>query len=379
MNSERADYVKVDLSPKNPFGLTFHASDKNRSLFIEEPQSFGAGTSKESQDLLRILMVAHLIARHFPKSIETNFLVDSKIFLDKLYEHYGFKPPTIKRGTDIITPEFVRGKGKNKEKILYANAHSGGLDSIYRVAKLVADGKTVMISHLRNLNPKGNYREAVASKNQAEVMGVPYVEIKLRNGTDNTGFSSMRTRDMFLGLATAIVAEQYGVKKVFIEGDMQTDPKAHFSEYAPGWQFFNGLMKENGLHSVVEGMDAHDIETIGEVLKLEKELGIDILSLVQNCFTASYQMGNNRRKWERVTPLIAENSPYHWCGSCIKCRRMTLGRLFYHDQKFINVSEGEVKYFIDDTYRWLDNYPNNRDLISESFMSHLDKLRDQVV
>lgn len=375
--TERADYVRVGLSPKNPFGLTFPAPGKNRNLFIEEPGSFGTGTTAAAQDLLRTVMMAHLIVRHFPKVIETNFEVGSKEFLDKLYKHYGFGKPKIVRGEDRVKPVFVNGLGDKKEKATCANAHSGGLDSIYRAARLITENEKILIAHLRNLNPKGNHSEAIASREQAGALNVPYEEIRLRNGTDNTGFAVMRTRDMFLALAVAMVAEPYGVKKIFIEGDMQTDPKAHFTEYAPAWIFFNKLIADVGLNSQVEGMDAHDIETVGEVLRLEERLGMDILSKVQNCFAASHQVGNNRRKWERETPTIAKSSSYHWCGSCTKCRRMTLGRLFYHDPKFKRVPRKEVQYFIDDTVSWLEKYPHNRDLISGSFLKHLEDLKNQ--
>jgi len=373
MNTERADRIQVDLSPKNPFGLTFKAEDKNRSLFIEEPAVFGEGTTFSSQELLRTVMLAHLVVRHFPRIIETNFSVDHKTFLDELYAHYGFAPPKIVKGREQITPKFVDADIK-KEKILNANAHSGGLDSVYRVAELLSKNQKVLISHLKNLNSKGGHKEALASREQAKEFGMPYEEIKLRNGTDNTGPAVMRTRDMFLALIVAMTAEPYEVKKVFIEGDMQTDSKSHFSEYRPAWIFFNKLIKETGLHSQIKGVDAHDIETVGAVIKLEKELGMDILPLVQNCFSAEHQVGNNRRKWEREARFIADKSPYHWCGSCVKCRRMTLGRIYYHDPRLADISKKEIKFFIDDTYRWLENYPTNRALISESFMKHLDKL-----
>lgn len=254
MNIERADYVTVNLSPKNPFGLTFPARDKNRSLFIEEPVNFGAGTSESAQNLARTLLVAHLIIKHFPKKIETNFSVDHKVFLDEVYGHYGYKPPKIIKGHDQIKPEIIRPVEEKKQKILYANAHSGGLDSLYRLAKLLSEDKGVLVAHLRNLNPKGNYREAVASRKHADILGIPYEEIHLRNGTDNSGFDVMRTRDMFLGLLVAVVAEPYGVKKVLIEGNMETTPNAHFTDYAPAWKFFNQLLKEVGLHSQVEGV-----------------------------------------------------------------------------------------------------------------------------
>ena len=373
-NSERAERVRVDLSAANPFGLTFPTSDKNRNLFIEEPENFGTGTTQEAQDLLRTVMLAHLVIRHFPKVIETNFEVGSKEFLDELYKHYGFGKPRIVRGEDRIKPDFVNGLGDRKEKATCANAHSGGLDSIYRATRLITENKKIIIAHLRNLNPKGNHSEAIASREQANALRVPYEEIRLRNGTDNTGFAVMRTRDMFLALVVAMVAEPYGVKKIFIEGDMQTDPRAHFTEYAPAWIFFNKLIADVGLNSRVEGMDAHDIETVGEVLRLEGILGMDILSKVQNCFAASHQVGNNRRKWERETPAIAEHSSYHWCGSCLKCRRMTLGRLFYNDPRFKNITKDEIAYFVKDTYSWLEKYKNNADLISKSFLTHLEGL-----
>jgi len=377
MDTERADRVQVDLSSKNSFGLTFKASDHDRSLFIESPADFGAGTTFSSQELLRTVMLAHLVIRHFPRKIETNFNVDHSIFLDELYEHYGFAPPEIVKGEAQIKVKPIESKGSKKGNILYANAHSGGLDSVYRVAALLSGNQKVLVTHLRNLNPKGNYKEALASRAQAEVFGAPYEEIKLRNGTDNAGFAVMRTRDMFLALVVAMTGEKYGVRKVFIEGDMQTDPDAHFSEYAPAWVFFNKLIKDIGLGSQVEGMDAHDIETVGAVVKLESELGIEILPLVQNCFSAEYQVYTHRRRWEKETPFIAQNSPEHWCGSCIKCRRMTLGRIYYHDPKLADVPKTEVQFFVNDTYKWLNNSPNNNDLISESFLKHLESLSNR--
>lgn len=377
-DTERAERVRVDIFPKNPFGLTFHAKDHDRSLVVEEPNGFGAGTTMETQDLLRTLILAHLTARHFPKVFETNFPVENQEFLARLYKHYGYQRPKIVKSSDQVKPRFVESDGEQKHKALYVNAHSGGLDSVYRAMWLLDRGKSVLISHLRNLNTKGNSKEALASRAQAEKLNLPYVEIKLRNGTDNTRYNVMRTRDMFLGLIAAMVAEPYGVKKVLIEGDMQEDPGAPFTDYAPAWVFFNNLMKEVGLSSQVEGKDAHDIETIAEVLKLEKKLGIEILPMVQNCFTGGHQIRNCRKKWERETPLIAANSSCNWCGSCEKCRRMTLGRLVYEDPRFGRVSSDEMRYFVADTRAWLDRFAFNREIVSENFLKHLDSL-EQIV
>lgn len=376
---EQVDYARVDLSQKNPFALTFHAKDHKRNLEILEPSDFGEGTSPETQDLLRTVMLAHLTARHLPKKIETNFVVESGEFLEELYRHYGYRKPRIIRGSDQTTPEFIQSSGDGHEKITYANAHSGGLDSVYRVARLQNKGKKVFAVHLRNLNRKGNSLEAEASKKQTDVLGMPYVEIRLKNGTDNTGVGVMSTRDMFLGLVTAMVAQKYGSRQVQIEGNMKSNPDAPFTDYAPAWDFFNDLIHEAGIPSTIEGVGGYEIETIGAVLGLESRLGVDLIPLVQNCFTSNHQRQNCRSRWEEKTPILSEKSPPHWCGTCSKCRRMTLGRLYYRDPRFDEIPMSEIRFFINDTYNWIQKYKGNADLLTESFLKHLDRLERRVV
>lgn len=374
---EQENYVKVNLSPKNPFEMTFLTKDKNKSLSVENPKNFGEKVSMEAQDLTRTLILSHLIIRHFPKNIETNFNLEHSIFLNSLYQHYGLNSPRIIKNPDQIKIKKISDNtNQEKEKYLSANAHSGGLDSLYRAAKFLSENKKFIITHVKNLNHKGGYREAMASKTQAIALGSPYQEILLRNGSDNTGFATMRTRDMFLALLVAVSGAQHGIKNVYIEGDMQNEKKSHFSEYSPAWDFFNNLLTTVGLPTI-KGIDAHDIETVAELIKLESNLNINLLSLVQNCFSASYQLPNIRKKWETATPQIAENSPSNWCGSCLKCRRMTLGRIYYHDPKFQNLTQEEINFFTNDTYKWLKNYSHNQDLISDNFIRHLDNLKNQ--
>lgn len=206
-------------------------------------------------------------------------------------------------------------------------------------------------------------------------VGVPFENIKLINSTESTNFDTMRTRDMFLALVVGISAYKYGVKDVLIEGGMSDDPsQCQFTEYTKAWEMFNKMIESTGLNLEVKGVDPGDIETIGEILKFEKELGIEILPLIQNCFSSPHQVGNNRRKWERETPVLAESSSYHWCGSCYKCRRMSLGRIYYADPKLGNISQNEINFFVRDTYQWMKNYPHNAVLVSDSFKDHLESL-----
>ena len=339
-------------------------------MAIEEPLLFGEGTIKETQDLMRSMMVAHMAGPLMPEKIQTNFVVHFPELLYELYNYYGHKKPKIEKLKEQVKPK-IREAEVEREEYDQATTHSGGLDSVYRIVKLLEKGETPLAVHLKNLNSKGNYRESMASAEQCEEWGVPYVSVRLRNGSGSSGFETMRTRDLLLALTVAVQAAPNKVKKVLLEGDMGSTNDYHFSENINVWKWFNKVLRDTGLDLEVVGVDVGDIETIGEVIDLEKKLGLSILPMVQNCFSAAFQVGNNRRKWERETPAIAEQSSYHWCGSCHKCRRMTLGRIFYSDPRFSNISKKEIDYFVQDTYHWIKLYPNNADLLSESFLTHL--------
>lgn len=363
--------ASVLLSCKNPFDLSMVDEKGKHSLAVVEPEAFGQGTTAETQELLRSMMVAHLIAPTMPEKIWTNFPLRFSELINELYQYYGKKAPQISKSENQVVPKIITG-GEKKEKYLTATSHSGGLDSIWRIVKLLEKGETPLAVHLKNLNAKGNYREAIASEEQCREWKVPYLSVRLRNGSGSTGFDTMKTRDLLLALVVAMQTAPNKVERVLIEGGMGTDPTiTHFSENENVWKWFNKLLKETGLDMEVVGVDPGDIETIGEIIGLEKKLRLSILPMVQNCFSAPHQVGNNRRKWERETPTIAEHSSHHWCGSCHKCRRMTLGRLFYHDPRLEKVPALEKSFFVEDTYDWMKKYPRNADLLSESFLTHL--------
>lgn len=343
------------------------------SLAIVEPESFGQGATKETQDLMRSVMMAHLLAPEMPEKIYTNFDFHFPEVLENLYKYYEKKKPRIVKISEQVRPA-IRNSEVSGKIYETATSHSGGLDSVYRITKLLKKGEVPLAVHLKNLNAKGNAWEAKASEEQCRDWKVPYLSVKLRNGSGSTGFDTMRTRDLLLALIVAIESAPNKVKNILIEGGMGNSTDFHFSENSNVWIWFNKLIKETGLDVEVVGVDPGDIETIGEVLELEKGLEISILPMIQNCFSAPFQVSNNRRKWERETPIIANNSSDHWCGSCHKCRRMTLGRIFYQDPRFKKISKKEIEYFVQDTYHWMKTYPHNADLLSKSFLSHLEAI-----
>lgn len=367
--------MRVEISGKDGLNMDVVGGEKHGLGLVEHRDL--AAVPDEGIGLLQTVMLAHLIAPYFPRIVETNFGVSQKEFVDELYRYYGHEPPRLVKLPDQV--EIKREKGEMEEKkIEVASAHSGGLDSAYRLGSLMKEKKEVLAVHLRNLNNKGNFSEVMASREQCQKWGVPYEEVRLRNSSGNFGFETMRTRDFLLAITAAVTAYPYGTKKLMIEGGMFDDPaKGHFSENTAAWEMFNRLLQEAEMKITVEGIDPGDVETVGEVLKLEKELGIEMIPLIQNCFCTPFQRPSVRRKWNRETPEISKNSSEHWCGSCIKCRRMTLGRLFYGDPRFINVPRREVEYFVRDTYDWMKKYDHNKDMISPSFVKHLEKLADK--
>ena len=370
---EQCERIHIKVSGKDFLDMNVLTGEK-RGLGLVEHRDF-AGVPEEGMGLMRTVMVAHLIAPFFPKIVETNFGVTEKVFIDELYKYYGYRPPIFKMSEEIRI-EKQKEEGEDLQKVEYASAHSGGLDSAYRLALMQEKKKPVVAVHLRNLNRKGNHEEFVASKKQCEEWKIPYELVRLRNNSKNDGFDTMRTRDFLLAIVSAVTVYPYGVSKVLVEGDMVEDPtKSHFSENAGAWKMFNKLIAEANLKMEVEGVDVGDIETVGEVIRLEKSLGMEIIPLVQNCFSATYQLPNSRRKWVRETPQIAKNSSEHWCGSCLKCRRMTMGRLLYQDPRFESVPKEEIAYFVKDTYDWLRKYRHNGDLVTASFLKHLEQLR----
>lgn len=362
------------LSEKNPFDLSIVDGRGKHSLAIVEKNRFGEGTTQETQGLMRSLMTAHLLGPTMPEKIETNFDFQFSEILNELYSYYGKRRPKIIKLPDQVRPE-VRDPLVLRENYDQATSHSGGLDSVYRIVTLLEQGEIPIAVHLKNLNAKGNYRESLASEEQCREWNIPYLSVKLRNGSGSTGFDTMRTRDLLLALTVAIESAPNKVQTVLIEGGMGNSKDFHFSENSDVWIWFNKLLKDAGLDVEVVGVDPGDIETIGEIISLEKKLELSILPMVQNCFSAPFQVGNNRRKWERETPVIAKNSSYHWCGSCHKCRRMTLGRIYYQDPRFKSITKQEIDFFVQDTYRWMKIYPNNADLLSQSFLTHLEAIR----
>jgi len=374
--TERCHRMNVNLSPTNPFELGYLGEKQKRRMVISEPDEFAANTPKPSQDLLRTVILAHLVAPYFPEVIETNFGVEYCDFVDELYKFYGHKAPIFRNSGERVKVIYREGDEENTSKISCANAHSGGLDSAFRIVRKLVNGESVVAVHLQNLNFKGTLSEAVASRRQCQEWKVPFENIKLINSSESFGFDTMSTRDMFLALVVGIGACKHGVGEVLIEGGMSDDPNnCQFTEYTKAWEMFNKLVKSTGLSLEVKWVDPGDIETIGELLKFEKELGVEILSLIQNCFSSPHQVGNNRRKWERETPILAESSSFHWCGSCHKCRRMSLGRIYYGDPKLTGLPREELDYFVRDTYDWMKKYPHNAVLVSDSFKHHLELLK----
>lgn len=281
--------ARIELSTINPFELKYEGEQKRNLSFVNSEEF--SKSPIEAREILRTLMLMHIVAPEFPNIISTNFKIENKKLIDELYHFYGKRNPTIVSQKQLVeTDSKTSDLESTNIQVDYANALSGGLDSAYRTAKLMSTGKSLIGVHLRNLNPKANYLEHRASVIQAKEWGIPFKTLILKNGSKNSGYKSMMTRDLLLGMAVLTSSYGNGIKEVQIEGDFVANKNgAEFSEYKGTWDMFNLELKKSGIEIQIKGVDAGDLETVRELIILEKELGINILDLIQNCFSAEFQ------------------------------------------------------------------------------------------
>lgn len=204
--------VMVELSEKNPFLMTLNKDGEKRNLGVKNFQEIES-TPKNARELFRTLLLAHLIAPDFPDKIETNFPLENIHIIENLYRFYDKNPPKIIISKGKIHFPEAEIEKENDSQVNFVNAHSGGLDSVYRVTKLISMGESVMAVHLRNLNSKTNFMEAKMSRVQSEVFDIGYKELDLINGSKNSGYTTMRTRDLFLASAVSLIGLKHGAKK----------------------------------------------------------------------------------------------------------------------------------------------------------------------
>lgn len=371
---EQADKCEVNISPKNPFSLKLKGKKHNEQIAIVDPERSLSDQPKVIRDLWRTVALSHLVSAYFPRIIETNFPVNYTDLVNALYDYYGYRPPKISANSNRLNLEFHANESKLNDGAYIVNSHSGGLDSCFRLASHLARGEMVRAVHLRNLNRVLPGDEAERSSYQCKQWNVPFTEVKVINSSELKGLDVMRVRDLLVAATVVLTAYRYGIKEVLVEGGFVDSPdEGDFSESKGAWNLFNNLLSDAGLDINVTGEYPGDIETVGEILNLEKKLNITILPLVQNCFTRKCWAANNRRKWERKTPELAKAClSENTCGSCPKCRRTVLGRIYYEDTRLSGVPSEEISYFIKDTKQWIKRYGHNT--VSTSFHSHLSDL-----
>jgi hypothetical protein len=145
--------ASITVSEKNPFDLSMLDSRGKHHLAIEEPVLFGEGTSKEVQDLMRSMMTAHMVGPMMPEKIQTNFEIHFPELLYELYEYYGHRKPKIEKLREQVRP-VIRTSQIEREFYDQATTHSGGLDSVYRIVKLLENGETPRCTSQESLTPK---------------------------------------------------------------------------------------------------------------------------------------------------------------------------------------------------------------------------------
>jgi len=171
-----------------------------------------------SQSLFTNLGLMHLIAPYLPRKIVTDFPVAKEIrdLIRAMYKHEGAKPPRFqspRKELDFSSPK------TQSEKV--AVAYSAGKDSLWNMWWSIEKygNENVLCTHISGLNRSNAPYERRYSEKQATDLGFRNFElIDLLNSSKNSGYSVMRSRDMFLSGIVAPVVIDFGASKIITEG-----------------------------------------------------------------------------------------------------------------------------------------------------------------
>ena len=299
-----------------------------------------------SETLFSSLGTMHMVAPYLPKTIETNFTIPRPV-QDLVRAMYLFE----KGGK----PKFVTSAGSkslkssNKPNGRVAIAYSAGKDSMWNlwwaIEKYGPDN--VLVVHIRNLNRNNGSNEVKHVLNQQKQFCFKHLEvIELKNGSLNTGYATMRSRDMFLAGVVIPVALEFGASKIITEGFADTKPTEPFTGHESNMRYFNQILRELKIPVQVTWRNRDEMLTIKDLYKNRPEW----MPHVCNCFCIPCYQNFFKRAWQKRSPFFPLYESQ--CGACVKCRITNIARILY-DPTIQKVKQEDVRAFLKNTDAWI--------------------------
>ena len=346
MRTARVDFDGRILSMQGP--------ERTESLWIKNDYPW----SRFSESLFAQLGTMHMVAPYLPSKIETGFHISPEIkeLIGSMYtstanEKKGKKIKAPKFVSPLVDTDYSRNHPESlKEKI--AILYSAGKDSMWNLMWAAEEYgmDNVLVIHIRGLNKNSGPSEYKNVLNQQRVFGFKHLKvIELNNGSLNTGFRIMRSREMFIAGLAIPVALEFGADKVVREGYFDcTDPDTYFTGVEDNMVYFNRILDRLDIPVQVCWRNRDEMLTIKDLFDRKP----DWMPHVCNCFTIACYRGSHRRTFQKAMPTFPLYDSQ--CGVCVKCRITNIARILY-DPQIREAKLDDIRTFLEKTDIWIRN------------------------
>ncbi|MEK9179980.1 MAG: hypothetical protein AAB897_01030 [Patescibacteria group bacterium] len=306
----------------------------------------GAPYSTVSHVIFEQFGLGYMICDKFPRVLELNFPVEGRVrrLIDAMYRFHDKKPP-VWRCPQFGNADWLRNmSGASKldpNKVVVTL--SGGKDGLYYLLRAIEKyGKeNVLPVHLARLSMEGvAHRELKAARDLADQLEIYLKVIEFTNSTRVPGPRIMNFRDIFLMAMLAGVAQEFGAKKIFIEGsdDAKSSGDPYFSDLDSSEEAMLDILHDWGVNVEIESESISEYEVLRRMYdNLKSHM---LMPYTHSCLRCD-KLTMFCRKWYKANfPKLYRKFYWMQCGSCFKCRVITLARILWDpDMDFVPIEE----------------------------------------
>lgn len=364
--------TNLEVSFNKNFELSINGSRRRERIKINNPYP----KNRFSRLFFSNIGLMHLIAPYLPKTISTNFEIIPEIqaLIEKMYKFEKESPPIFQLFQQPKFRSFRFSLGRTSKKRVVI-AYSGGKDSMWNLwwAQEKYGPENVLAVHIKGLNRGHASRELKYVKRQKNKLKFKLKIINLLNSSRNAGFKVMRSRDIFSTGIIIPVALKFGASKIIMEGfaepENPNDPLNYFTGFKNNIQYFNKLLKSLRIPVQISWRNRKEMNAVRDLMIHRPEW----LPHICNCFSLPAYQDSFRKSWKKKAPTLARIFYDSQCGSCAKCRIITIVRILY-DPVMKNVRKKDVEIYLKNTADWTQKKRNEfMDMIEGSFMKYFNK------
>lgn len=257
-----------------------------------------------------------------------------------------FRSPVIGLGYTLK----INSSSPSRKKVVIL--YSAGKDSMWNLMWAMEEYgvDNVLVLHIRGLNKNSGPNEYKNVLNQQKKFGFKHLEIiELQNGSLNTGFRIIRSREMFIAGLAIPIALKFNASRIIREGYFDcTDPDTYFTGVESNMIYFNRILDRLSIPVQVYWRNRDEMLTIKDLY--DKKPGW--MPNVCNCFTIACYQGSHRRTFQKSMPTFPLYNSQ--CGVCVKCRIINIARILY-DPKIRKAGPDDIRTFLEKTDNWIRN------------------------